>query len=75
MENSQQKQYKRVDRTVSPETRKKISQALVNRPKSPEHKAAISRSLRADTGGYWSRIPPVHTDDNGDGTGMEDIVL
>lgn len=58
----QQKNYKRQDRSVSPETRQKISKALKNRPKSAEHKQHISQSLKADTGGYWSKIP-VHYED------------
>jgi len=58
----EQKQYLRKDRSVSPETRMKISNALKNRPKSEEHKQHISQSLKADTGGYWSKIP-VHYDD------------
>ena len=66
MENTQ-KQYKRQDRSVSQQTRQKISQALSGRPKSPEHRQAISNSLRADTGGYWSHIPPAPKDDDGDG--------
>lgn len=73
--NTQQKQYKRVDRSVSPSTREKISQALMNKPKSPEHRAAISRSLKADTGGYWSHIPPAPKDDDDGQLGMADIVL
>ncbi len=76
MENTQEKQYKRQDRSVSPETRQKISQALTGRPKSPEHRQAISNSLRADTGGYWSHIKPAPKDDDSDGEiGMADIIL
>ena len=58
----QQKTYLRKDRSVSPETRHKIRNALKNRPKSDEHKQHISNALKADTGGYWSKIP-VHYDD------------
>lgn len=73
MENTQ-KQYKRQDRSVSPETRRKISQALSGRPKSSEHRQAISNGLRADTGGYWSHIKPAPKDDGGNGGWPTDLV-
>ena len=66
MENTQ-KQYNRVDRSVSPETRQKISRALTGKPKTISHRQAISNSLRADTGGYWSHIKPAAKDDEGNG--------
>lgn len=53
----EQKDYKRKDRSVSPETRRKISNALKNRSKSEVHKQHISDALKAETGGYWSHIP------------------
>lgn len=74
MENTQEKQYKRVDRSVSPETRQRISQALTGKPKTMQHRKAISRSLRADTGGYWSHIPPAPKDDEGNGGWPTDLV-
>ena len=60
------KQYKRRDRSVSPETAQKISSSLKSyNATHPRGKASdgsqwskrISDSLKADTGGYWSHIP------------------
>ena len=66
-------QYKRRDRSVSPETAQKISSSLksYNAP-HPRGKVAdgsqwskrISDLLKTDTGGYWSKIPPKQTNDN-----------
>ena len=39
-------------------TKQKISQKLKGRAKSPQHCQAISDGLKAETGGYWSKIPP-----------------
>ena len=64
------KEYKRKNREVPQAVRDKISASLKGREKSPEHRANISKGLRADTGGYWSRIPKV----SGDNTGVEDLV-
>lgn len=59
-------QYKRRDRSVSPETAQKISSSLKSyNATHPRGKASdgsewskrISDSLKADTGGYWSKIP------------------
>ena len=61
--------------SLSPETRQKISQALTGKPKTISHRQAISTSLRADTGGYWSHIPPAPKDDGDGEIGMADIVL
>ena len=70
----QQKTYLRKDRSVSPETRQKISNALKNRPRSDEHKQHISNALKADTVVYLSKIP-VHYDDGQTGYGERgDIV-
>lgn len=75
MENTEtQKQYKRVNRSVPQPVRDRISASLKGKPKTPEHRAAISQSLRADTGGYWSHIPPAPKDDDGE-IGMADIIL
>lgn len=76
-----EKIYKRKDRSVSPEVRQKISQSLTGKPKSETHKAHISQSLRADTGGYWSHIPAAPEKNNQGqvrqqgGTTMDDILL
>lgn len=73
-QNLQQKQYKRKDRSVSPETRRKISQSLTGKPKTIQHRQAISKSLRADTGGYWSHIAAAPKDDNEEGAEWEDLM-
>ena len=44
---------KRTDRKVSEATRKKIAEALRGKPKTTEHKQALSKSLKA----YWATIP------------------
>lgn len=64
------KEYKRKTREVPQAVRDKISASLKGREKSPEHRANISKGLRADTGGYWSRIPKASVDN----TGVEDLV-
>ena len=64
------KEYKRKTREVPQAVRDKISASLKGREKSPEHRANISKGLRADTGGYWSRIPKV----SGDSTTIEDLL-
>ena len=71
-----QKNYKRQDRRVRPETAAKISASLkaynaVN-PRNPEWCAKISNGLKADTGGYWSKIPPKSEQD---GDTFDDVVL
>ena len=77
MENTEQtKKYKRQDRSVSPETAQKISQSLkaynATHPRNPEWCKRISDGLRADTGGYWSHIPPAPEDGE---IGFDDIIL
>ena len=71
MNNTTNKQYKRVDRSVSPETARKISSSLKSyNATHPRGKASdgsewskkISDSLKSDTGGYWSRIPAKKND-------------
>lgn len=73
-----QPKYKRQDRSVSPETARKISNSLksynATHPRSPEWCQKISDSLRSDTGGYWSKIPP-KKETGQDGTTIEDIML
>ena len=51
------KQYKRRDRSVSPETAQKISSSLKN------YNATHPRG-RASDGSEWSKIPPKQTNDN-----------
>ena len=53
----QNKQYKRQTRKMSDQTKQKISASLRGRAKSAEHCRAISDGLKAETGGYWSKIP------------------
>ena len=60
----QNKQYKRQTREVPKIVRDKISASLRGRKKSAEHCRAISDGLKAETGGYWSRIPPKQTSDD-----------
>lgn len=62
------KQYKRVDRQVSPETRQKISQSLKGRSKSYSHRTHIAQGVK----NYWEQIP--RGEDNGSTT-IDDIVL
>lgn len=52
------KTYKRKTREVPQEVRAKISASLLGRKKTAEHCKHISDSLKAETGGYWSKIPP-----------------
>ena len=73
-----QKQYKRQDRSVSPETAQKISASLkaynATHPRNSQWCKKISDGLKADTGGYWAHIKP--KDNVGqDGTTIEDIML
>lgn len=76
--NTNQKTYKRQDRSVSPETAQKISNSLksynATHPRNPEWCHKISDGLKADTGGYWSKVPP-KKDVGQDGTTMNDLVL
>ncbi len=73
-----QKQYKRQDRSVSPETAQNISRSLktynATHPRGSEWCKKISDGLRSDTGGYWSKVPPKRTDDGAHAT-IEDIML
>lgn len=73
-----QKQYKRSDRSVSPETAQKISQSLksynATHPRPEQWRKRISDGLKADTGGYWSKIPP-KKETGQDGAAIEDIML
>lgn len=62
------KQYKRVDRQVSPETRQKISQSLKGRSKSYTHRTHIAQGVK----NYWEQIP--RDEDSGSTTTMNDIL-
>ena len=65
----QNKVYKRQDRTVSPQTREKISASLRGRKKSYTHCQHISQGLK----NMWQQIPPKQ--DTGGTVPMSDIVL
>ena len=73
-----QKQYKRSDRSVSLETAQKISRSLksynATHPRPEQWRKKISDGLKADTGGYWSKIPP-KKETGQDGTTIQDIML
>ena len=73
-----QKQYKRSDRSVSPETAQKISRSLksynATHPRPEQWRKKISDGLKAETGGYWSKISP-KKEIGQDGTNIEDIML
>lgn len=66
--NTQQKDYIRKDRSVSPEVRQKISQSLRGRSKSFTHRQNISQGVKH----YWEQIP--QNDDNKGTTTMNDIL-
>ena len=53
----EEKTYKRHTREVPQDVMAKISASLKGVTKTAEHRKHISDSLRADTGGYWSKIP------------------
>ena len=56
-----EQQYKRKTREVPEIVRQRISASLRGRKKSPQHCQAISDGLKAETGGYWSKIPSKQT--------------
>lgn len=81
MENNQ-KQYKRQDRSVSPETAQKISNSLraynANHPRGTvasgsEWSKKISNAMKSSTGGYWSHIKP--KDSGEEEVKMNDLVM
>ena len=63
METFQNTQYKRTSRHPSEETRSKIASSLRGRPKSEQHKQAISASMVA----YWGDDNNFPDDANGSG--------
>ena len=66
MNNTQQKQYVRTERTVPPETRQKIANSLRGRSKSYSHRIHISQGEKA----YWEKIKPA----NSGSTTMNDLI-
>ena len=69
-----QKQYKRQDRSVSPETAAKISRSLktynATHPRPERWRKKISDGVH----GYWQQIQP-KKETRQDGTTIEDIML
>ena len=70
------KQYKRQDRAVSPQTAKKISDSLKSFNAAHPRGTAASgsawaKSIQQGTKNYWAKIPPKKTDN----TKIEDIML
>jgi hypothetical protein len=63
IQNKENKKYKRQTREVPKIVRDKISASLRGRKKSISHCMAISNALKAETGGYWSKIPKSNNDD------------
>lgn len=66
MNNTQQKQYVRTERTVPPETRQKIANSLRGRSKSFTHRTHIAQGVKD----YWGKLPPA----NSGTTTMNDLV-
>ena len=57
------KNYKRQTREMPDAVKQKISAALRGKKKSISHCIAISNGLKAETGGYWSKIPKNNKED------------
>lgn len=74
MDAAHQKNYKRQDRSVSPEVAQKISKGLraynATHPRPDDWKKKQSQGLK----NYWQQIPPKQTD-NGEEITWDDIVL
>lgn len=75
----EQKQYKRKDRAVSPETAKKISDSLKTynaaHPRGTVASgSAWAQSIQQGTKKYWAKIPPKKRTEQS-GTTIEDIML
>ena len=73
------KQYKRQDRAVSPETAKKISDALKSfnaaHPRGTASSGSQwSKAIQQGTKKYWAKIPPKKSTEQS-GTTIEDIML
>lgn len=72
----EQKQYKRQNRSVSPETAEKISKSLKSFNASHPRGTAAggsewSKAIQKGTKNYWKQIPPKKTED----ADIEDIML
>lgn len=70
MEQTQNKQFRRVSRHPSEQTKERIRQKLTGVPKSPEHRQAISASMTA----YWADDDNFPADSNGNGGWLTDLV-
>ncbi len=84
MENTNNKTYKRQDRSVPDNVRKQISNSLksynLNHPRGKASEGSkwsqnISNGLKADTGGYWSHIKKKEQGEEGSDTTIQDIML
>lgn len=85
MENTNNKTYKRQDRSVPDNVRKQISNSLksynLNHPRGKASEGSkwsqnISNGLKADTGGYWSHIKQKDKGgEEGSDTTIQDIML
>lgn len=72
----EQKNYKRKDRSVSPETAQKISNSLKSYNASHPRGTAAggsewAKAIQKGTKNYWRQIPPKKTED----ADIEDIML
>lgn len=56
-------------RTLSPETKSKISRALANRPKSAEHRQHISDKMKQ----LWQTVEPKQ-DEGDNGASWDDVM-
>lgn len=67
-------QYKRQDRSVSPETKQKISATLksynATHPRDSSYRQNLSNGLKT----YWKQIPKKKNQDEG-GTTIDDIMM
>lgn len=74
MEQKSTIQYKRQDRSVSPEVRRKISTTLksynATHPRDTSYRQNLSNGLKS----YWEKIPKKKNQGE-DGTTIEDIML
>lgn|GEM_PF-4485382 len=68
------KQFKRTSRSLSQETRRKISQSLKGKPKSWSHSLHISKGMEAYWGNDNNFPDDVNSSTGNDATSMSDLV-
>lgn len=68
------KQFKRTSRSLSQETRRKISQSLNGKPKSWSHCLHISKGMEAYWGNDNNFPDDVNSSTGNDATSMSDLV-